>query len=266
MAASAPLQMLTAQVERSIFPGLTHIPILRCPTAPLGTAHFPRPPAAAAAAASAAFDPPDLLDNAGSADASASMAEARVEGTLALGIAQVGTNCLVGGMYGLFSQLVRPGLQRISRRAGVFAPAVQIGGEAGAFGIAYAVTGLCKGVALRLGSIVTKIPILGSTGPVGSALQIGLASYLGNKVGELLLAEVAEEPTQPVFLANMCVMCNTPFVVGGGHTVAALSCGHACLCISDADGNSCAGCYLDQRSDCPLCRVSPVQIMHELRV
>mmetsp|Transcript_93464 Transcript_93464/g.302650 ORF Transcript_93464/g.302650 Transcript_93464/m.302650 type:complete len:266 (+) Transcript_93464:90-887(+) len=265
MAAAAPLQMLTAQVERSIFPGLTRIPISRCPTAPLGAAHFPRPLADAAAAASAFFDPPDLLDSAGSADGSASIAEARADGTLALGIAQVGTTCLVGGMYGLFRQLFRPGLQRISRKAGVFAPAVQIGGEAGAFGIAYAVTGLCKGAALRLGSIVTKIPILGSTGPIGSALQLGLATYLGNKVGELLLAEVAEEPTQ-LFLANMCVMCNTPFVVGGNHKVAALSCGHACLCNSDEDGNSCVGCYLDQRSDCPLCRVSPVQVMHELRV
>lgn len=190
------------------------------------------------------------------------------------GYGDVGTRCIVGGIYGMFSRLIRPGIKKLAQKAGNLAPAVEIGGEAASVGVAYAVAGLCKEGGRRLGEILTQIPLLGANNVVASAVQIGIASYLGDRLGALLVPEkdavtAQSNNSDSVFLSNMCVMCNTQFVIGDGHTVAAFNCGHACLCGAGQGapaGASCATIYLRERLDCPLCRAENVHIMHEIRV
>lgn len=275
--------VLTAHVERSIFPGLRRISIVQCP----GAGALPALAAAPLAKPVEAliFEPPELGDGAQVAEGAEALGEAGLGGsagaeaeTMALS-RHVGTNVLVGGMYGFFAHLFRPGLRKLSRRAGALAPVVQLGGEAGTIGIAYVLASLCKGAAGNLGAVVTKIPLLGANNAVGAALQMGIASYLGSKVGELIVPEAQEAAASraapssgpggdvpQVFVSYMCVMCNTKFEVGGNHSIAALSCGHACLCQVNEDGGSCVETYLRERHDCPLCRSYPVNVMHELRI
>lgn len=260
---------MTMAVERSLMPGVMRVQVRRCPQI-AAAAHRLAP------ALPAAFEPPELVaenvelaaEPAASELVDAGNAPARGEVVERTSLnAGIGGNILVGGIYGLVSQVLRPGLRRAARRAGTLAPAVQITGELGAFGIAHAVAGMCKGAAEVLGGVVSRVPLLGGAGAVGAALQMGIASYVGNKVGELLVGVEGEGPAPPVFLANMCVMCNTQFTVGGGQKVAALSCGHACLCADGgADEPGCCGTYLGSARDCPLCRATPVHLLHEIRV
>lgn len=264
---------LTVQVERSLVPGLSRIPITRCPFVTptqgfVGAPVFEPSPVELVGAADAGVPDADL-----SVDPDAAGVGAAQLG----GAATVGSNIVIGGLYGACSRLLQPGIARLMRRAGPLAPAVRIAGEAGAFGLAVTMAGLLKDNVARIGAVVMRVPFLGSTGMVGCALQFGVGSHIGQRVAALLVPDAvpgtdaaaapAEQGLMPVFLANLCVMCNAPYELGSGQSVAALSCGHACMCNRDDGGSlSCVQQYLQCRSDCPLCRMDPVHVLHEITV
>mmetsp|Transcript_35618 Transcript_35618/g.101479 ORF Transcript_35618/g.101479 Transcript_35618/m.101479 type:complete len:253 (+) Transcript_35618:74-832(+) len=242
-------------VERSFLqPGLRTLAVTRCPT--LVEPRMPPP-----------FEPPEAVADAkgagaaeGGMGAEGSAAEPGDFGA----VTTVGGNVLSGGAYGFFRHLARPGLEKASRNAGSLGPVVRVAGEAGVYGIASLVGGALTGTARRLGSVVSRVPLLGANSAVGAALQFGLGVFVGDKLGEFFTS--GEDDAVPeIFLSQLCVMCNTPFDVGSGHRVAALACGHACLCNSTEDGQgSCADVYMAKRGDCPLCRAQPVSIGHSV--
>jgi len=250
-------------------PGLRAIAVTRCPG---GAASARLPPA---------FEPPELapqaqLDaqealgvNAGSEGAGDAIAPSPGALEAAAAAATVGNNVLAGGLYGFCGHLVRPSLQQAARNAGALGPAVRVGGEAGTFGLACLVAGTLSTTAKRIGGLLTRIPVLGSTSAIGVALQFGIATFVGEKVGEALVGPPGrgDEVPEEVFIAKLCVMCHTPFEMGSGQRVAALACGHACLCGSGEDcGSSCADVYMSQRPDCPLCRCQNVSVSHILNI
>lgn len=245
------------QVERSfVQPGLRSLAVTRCPAAVQPRAPLP-------------FEPPEVVAPEGpwgakdSGAAGAEAADLRAHHADA-----VGGNVLVGGAYGLCSHLARPGLQRVARNAGDLGPVVRVGGEAGLFAIATLIGAALTKTASRVGSVVSRIPLVGGGSAVGTALQFGLASFVGDKLGEILMGGRGEDPAAPdIFLSQVCVMCNSAFEMGSGQRVAALACGHACLCGSEEAGaESCADVYLAQRADCPLCRRQPVDVAHTVLI
>lgn len=250
-----------ANVERSLVSGLSRVPILRSP-AFRGTGLAPP-----------LFEVPELaethLNSAASAGQAVAEAEpfdgdnaSAMEGSAA---EAVGANVMFGATYGFLGRLVQPRLNQLARRAGPRAGAVRFFGNLGTLSVAYGMTTLCREGAKKLGGVLVKIPILGHSGVVGSTLQFALSSIVGDKLAKMLEPEAE---AGPVYLSNICLMCNSNFAVGSGQQVAALSCGHACLCNSVSDGAafSCIAQYLQRRSDCPLCRVGPVEVLHELRI
>mmetsp|Transcript_12869 Transcript_12869/g.23042 ORF Transcript_12869/g.23042 Transcript_12869/m.23042 type:complete len:261 (-) Transcript_12869:52-834(-) len=257
--------MLSARVERSLIPGLLRVPITR---SPCGL------PSAAAASPwfselpEFEFVEPSSSDSSGACDAvaAATSDSSGAASPQVCGAQKVGGNLILGGAYGFLSRLLRPRLDQLAQRSGSWGAAVKIIGETGAFSLAYGVSVLSKEMATKLGSAMMRVPLLGGMGIVGQSLQFSLAVLVGEKLVESLAVQSLEDAppdvADPVFLSNMCVMCNTPFAVGGGQKVAALSCGHACMC-NEAD---CVTTYLQQRGDCPLCRTPCVHVMHELRV
>mmetsp|Transcript_49413 Transcript_49413/g.127518 ORF Transcript_49413/g.127518 Transcript_49413/m.127518 type:complete len:256 (+) Transcript_49413:45-812(+) len=254
--AAAVMEPVFLNVERSLVPGLTRIPAQRCP--PAG-ARLPPPPAA--------FEMPELVENPPQARAGSVGAEAPSEGGFSASDygfeGRIGGNILAGGLYGLFSSILRPGLRRLSRKAGPAGQLVDIASSAGVSGVAYVAASAFSSSAAALGRVVAQVPILGSSGPLGQALQMGLGTWIGNTVGGLLQAP--DRTLDEVFLANMCVMCNSALEVGSGWRVAALTCGHACLC-NQGEPKSCVETYLAQRGDCPLCREQGVEVAHDIRL
>lgn len=261
--ALAAMEPLFLNVERSIVPGLMRIPVVRCLPGPRALLAPPPQPAA--------FEVPDSVDPSTSVGEAVPEASAEVShgGFCApeFGFeSRVGGNVLTCGFYGLFSTLLRPGLRRLERRAGSVGQLVNIATSASLFGLSCAAAGAFGQTAAALGRVVSRVPILGSSGPFGQALQMGLGTLIGNKFGALFAPErVAEKTLDEVFLANMCVMCNTGLEVGSGLRVAALTCGHACLCIQ-SETESCVATYLARRGDCPLCREADVEVAHEIRL
>ena len=189
-------------------PGLTRIPAVRCPPGARAL-HTVVPPSPAA------FEVPDLVDPPSQASAGDAVLEAPAEeGQGGLGTPEhgfegrVGGNVLVGGLYGLLSTLLRPGLRRLERRAGSAGQLVNMATSAGVFSLSYAVANGFGGAAGALGRVVARVPVLGGSGPIGQALQMGMGTLIGNHFAALFAPE-KERTLDEVFLANMCVMCNT---------------------------------------------------------
>lgn len=254
MASIAPT---TLRVQRSLVPGLMNVPFSRCPPArPIVTAAPP------------AFEFPELADSCGEGAAARAATQSMPSSESASAsstpaesvVAQVGNNVIVGGLYGLLARVMRPGIQRLAQRAGErFEPFVAMAGQTGTIAAACFLASLCKGSAVRfVGTTISRLPVIGGIGVVGQAFQFGLASLIGARIGALFAGEGQAAANLPVYLAGMCVMCNTDFTVGSGLQVACLSCSHACLCCG------CVQVYLAQRTDCPLCRSQPINVLHDV--
>lgn len=267
------LSPLFVEVESSILPSVRRVLVSRCPP----SAQSASPPLYSSAAS--VISQPNaetvaLVEEPAAPEGEQSQPfdetipvepEGAKKDHLAIGI---GGNLLAGSFYGLLHQLLRPGMSKAVRRAGRAAPIMDAVGQAGIMGLACAAAGVCRQASLTLGSLATKVPLLGDTGPVGGFLQWGLGTLIGSRIGALLTDDSQMEEVQGVegdpnnvFLANMCVMCNQPYTIGSGDKVAAFSCGHACLCAGDAD---CVQTYLAVRNDCPLCRTPGVHTVHTL--
>lgn len=253
-----------AHVERSLIHGLRRVPILRSPAYSSSSLTPP------------SFEVTDIQLNAatssGQAGSAADLYDAEDAGAMeGSSVAEaVGANLILGATYGFLGRLIRPRMNQVVRRAGPYAGAIQCIGNFGTLSVAYGMATLCREGAKKLGGVFVNIPILGQAGFVGSALQFTLGTLIGERLGKVLEPEAAcaAQGAGPVYVSNMCLMCNSSFVVGSGQQVAALSCGHACMCNSSPGGSAlaCIHQYLDCRSDCPLCRAEPVQVLHELRI
>eukprot|EP00929_Paragymnodinium_shiwhaense_P000382 TRINITY_DN100631_c0_g1_i1.p1 TRINITY_DN100631_c0_g1~~TRINITY_DN100631_c0_g1_i1.p1 ORF type:complete len:266 (+),score=14.54 TRINITY_DN100631_c0_g1_i1:34-831(+) len=261
-------QQLFASVERSLVPGLTRVPITRCGHS-IPVFQCPdvvEAPLQAAAGEAGTDGLPQPVEATETADYSEPVDPVAHDGTVALG-----GNVLVGGMFGLLSRLLQPTIRRRTQgMSPLVKPVMEIGGQACIAAVASALvkTVSSNHVGAAIGQVVMKIPMLRSDGPMGSALRFGLGTWIGDTLGGI--AEKWWPPdtthtTSPIFVSNICIWCNAPFVIGSGDRVAAMSCGHACLCGHDsANHPSCAAEYLQQCSDCPLCRSQDVVLQHEL--
>ena len=155
----------------------------------------------------------------------------------------VGSNFLTGFFSGAMNTFFAPERQAAEQRGGSVASLVTHGVF---LTTAWFVSrsSPCRGVAEVIGSAFQRVPLLGQ-GPLGSVVQMvvgaQLGEYAGRKLGELrgktTSPAVGAEEGAPfeIYLSEMCVLCHDAFG-NGANRVAALSCGHACLC-SD---NGCA--------------------------
>ncbi|CAE7547724.1 unnamed protein product [Symbiodinium sp. CCMP2456] len=149
----------------------------------------------------------------------------------------VGSNFLTGFFSGAMNTFFAPERQAAEQRGGSVASLVTHGVF---LTTAWFVSrsSPCRGVAEVIGSAFQRVPLLGQ-GPLGSVVQMvvgaQLGEYAGRKLGELrgktTSPAVGAEEGAPfeIYLSEMCVLCHDAFG-NGANRVAALSCGHACLC------------------------------------
>ena len=155
----------------------------------------------------------------------------------------VGSNFLTGFLSGAMNTFFAPERQAAEQRGGAVAQLVTHGVF---LTTAWFVSrsSPCRGVAQVIGSAFQRVPLLGQ-GTLGSVVQMvvgaQLGEFAGRRLGELrgttTCPAVGAEEGAPfeIYLSEMCVLCHDAFG-NGANRVAALSCGHACLC-SD---NGCA--------------------------
>ena len=96
----------------------------------------------------------------------------------------------------------------------------------------------CERVAGVIGSAMQSVPVVGQ-GYLGAFVQTVVGAQLGEYVGQKLsqLRQTAVGTTSgrdndgmfEIYVSDTCVVCQEGFG-NGAHRVAALDCGHACLC------------------------------------
>ena len=155
----------------------------------------------------------------------------------------VGSNFLVGFFSGAMNSFFAPERHAAEQQGGAAASMVTHGVVLTAAWLVSR-SAPCRGVADVIGSALQRVPVLG-TGLVGASIQMvvgaQLGEYVGHKLGQLrgkvLGTATAADSSSDVFdmyLSDMCVLCHEGFG-DGSHCVAALDCGHACLCWGGCD-------------------------------
>ncbi|CAE7395504.1 unnamed protein product [Symbiodinium pilosum] len=181
----------------------------------------------------------------------------------------VGSNFLVGFFSGAMNSFFAPERHAAEQQGGAAASMVTHGVVLTAAWLVSR-SAPCRGVADVIGSALQRVPVLG-TGLVGASIQMvvgaQLGEYVGHKLGQLrgkvLGTATAADSSSDVFdmyLSDMCVLCHEGFG-DGSHCVAALDCGHACLCWG--------GC-VDQwaasgQRICPVCRHEGARVVARVR-
>mmetsp|Transcript_58745 Transcript_58745/g.139979 ORF Transcript_58745/g.139979 Transcript_58745/m.139979 type:complete len:283 (-) Transcript_58745:139-987(-) len=177
------------------------------------------------------------------------------------------TGAFQGAMEGLFATELRALQAQVApENRGMVMAAAQVA----TFGLACLIARAapCRAAAGVVGNALRRIPLLGGDTWLASYAQIALGAAVGRVVGEQLsqaregvssfaaaAADAADAvPDLPVVhVADTCIVCAEQFPPGA--RVAALSCGHACMC-----AGGCSGMWAENFHSCPMCRAEPVQI------
>mmetsp|Transcript_27430 Transcript_27430/g.63387 ORF Transcript_27430/g.63387 Transcript_27430/m.63387 type:complete len:267 (-) Transcript_27430:105-905(-) len=126
-----------------------------------------------------------------------------------------------------------------------------------------------RGLTGMIGSALSRIPLLGGEGYVAASAQVFLGNLLGSHIGEWVGSlrtaaspgVEAEAPGVPVIrIADTCVICHEDLTLGD-RQVAALSCGHACMCVAQ-----CQRMWSQAMSSCPVCRREGVNVVATVRL
>mmetsp|Transcript_11787 Transcript_11787/g.26287 ORF Transcript_11787/g.26287 Transcript_11787/m.26287 type:complete len:245 (+) Transcript_11787:83-817(+) len=134
--------------------------------------------------------------------------------------------------------------------------AVNVGGAL----LAAAAAHMCGRPAEQLGALVAQVPVLGSSSIMGRILRLSLGQAVSQYIetsSSRRAPSTSCSPTGDIFMDTSCALCLSSFETGT--SVAALSCGHACLC------HDCSSLYFSERDDCPTCRSSPVRVLLSIR-
>lgn len=198
--------------------------------------------------------------------------EALIEESIPLSVrghAGLGQDVLLGGLSFVVHGVCTPLVERMRRWMPSTTPAsaqraITAAACAGELMLASMAARALSGPAEQLGQLIAQVPVLGGSHLLGQTLRC----TLGSAVAQFMLtqggaATMEAAPITDLYVANECALCLTPVSPasgGEGPALAALSCGHACLC-----SHGCAAEYLRMRDDCPMCRRSPVRVIHAVR-
>ena len=147
----------------------------------------------------------------------------------------VGSNFLLAFFSGAMNSFFAPERQAAQQQGGSVASLVTQGVVITAAWLV-AQSPPCRGVAGAIGSALQRVPLVGQ-GWIGGTVQMifgaQLGEYAGRKLGQLrktASSGVGEDRDMfDIYLSDMCVLCHEAFG-NGANRVAALDCGHACLC------------------------------------